>query len=333
MADQKEVIVDPQTGESFDKVPERWFDIVAAWVSIGYSLAAIVYLAWLLLDTCTGVYSAWFMNLYKETPLIKDSQVFKLVVYTAIGGGMGAAVNNIRSFINWHPVLRAFGWRFVWKYISLPPLGATLAVMVYAIVQGGIAAFGGSFSGSGPMSSFSAWATGALAGYGAHQVFIWLDDKVSAMFKVDPKVDVPNLSGKTPEEADKALKDVKLALGDKSEGKTTDPQKIGKVIGQSPGAGAQVAPESKVAITIGQASKGEGSGTAQVDVPDVSGKTRDEAEQALKDGKLALGEESEEGTSDEQKIGKVIGQTPAAGTKANPDSKVAITIGKASDGK
>ena len=333
MPNQKRIVVDPQTEQAFVLLNERWFDIVAAWVSIGYSLAAIGYLGYLLLDTWTGEYSAWFMKGYLEKLKSQDPSVFRLVVYTAIGGGMGAAVNNIRSFVHWHAELKAFGWRFVWKYLSMPPLGATLAVIVYAIIQGGIAVFTGTTGGSGPMSSFSAWATGALAGYGSHKVFIWLDDKVSTMFKVDlNKVDVPDVSGKTREEAEKTLKNSNLVLGEVSEERTSDEQKVGKVIDQTPAAGTKAAPDSKVAITIGIAIEGESSQTAKVDVPDVSGKTREEADKTLKDSNLALGEVSEEGTSDEQKVGKVIDQTPAAGTKAAPDSKVAITIGIAIEG-
>jgi PASTA domain len=261
---EKVKVPDEQTGKEFILVPEHWLDIIAAWVSISYTLVAIAYLGWLLLDTWTGEYSAWFMRPYQATLKNQDSTVFKLVVYTAVGGGMGAAVNNVRSFVQWHAERKAFGWRFVWKYISLLPLGATLAVMVYAIIRGGIAMFsGGGLSSSGPITSFTAWATGTLAGYGAHKVFIWLDDKVSTMFKVEAessqaaKVAVPNLSGKNPEEAKQTLQESKLTLGDVSDGRTSDGQMIGKVIGQTPVAGTEVAPDSKVAITIGKANDGE----------------------------------------------------------------------------
>jgi hypothetical protein len=339
MSNQNEKVVDDQTGQTFTLIAERWFDVVAAWFSVSYSLATIVFLGFLLLDTWTGKHLPWFMQWYKEAfeDSNRDLTTFKLVVYTAIGGGIGAAVNNIRSFVHWHAELKAFGWRFVWKYIALPPLGATLAVMVYAIIRGGIAMFNGGKVEGGTITTFSAWATGTLAGYGSHKVFIWLDDKVNTLFKVEEKssqtaeVTVPDLSGKTPDEAEQALKDGKLALGEVSKQKSEE-QKVDKVISQTPAAGTNAAPDSKVAITIGIASDTEGSQTANVDVPDVSGKTRDEAEQALKDGKLSLGEVSKQ-KSEEQKVGKVISQTPAAGTKAAPDSKVAITIGIASDGK
>jgi hypothetical protein len=60
---------------------------------------------------------------------------------------------------------------------------------------------------------------------------------------------------------------------------------------------------------------------------------REEAEQALIDGKLALGEVADAVTSEPEKIGKVMSQTPAAGSKADVNTVVAITIGKVDGGK
>ncbi|HEX6650814.1 MAG TPA: hypothetical protein VF075_14785, partial [Pyrinomonadaceae bacterium] len=121
MANPPKVIVDDQTGTPFDMVPEQWFDIVSAWISAAYSLAVIGFLAYVLLDTWSGQYQVWPAALKK---LLTDNtlpiNIFKLIVYTAVGGGMGAAVNNIRGFVSWHAERKAFGWRFIWKYISLP---------------------------------------------------------------------------------------------------------------------------------------------------------------------------------------------------------------------
>jgi eukaryotic-like serine/threonine-protein kinase len=146
-------------------------------------------------------------------------------------------------------------------------------------------------------------------------------------------VDVPDVSGKTPGEAEQTLKDSKLALGEVTDAVTSEPEKIGKVMSQTPVAGTKADVNTAVAIIIGKASDGESSETAKVDVPDVSGKTREEAEQTLIDSKLALGDVSEEVTSEVQNIGKVVSQTPVAGTKADANNEVAITIGKASIGK
>ena len=329
-------VLDDQTGQTFIVTDERWFDIIAAWVSIGYSLAVIAYLGWLLLDTWIGAYSVGFMQWYKDALRAQNSPVFRLVFYTAIGGGIGAAVNNIRSFVQWHAERKAFGWRFVWKYISLPPLGATLAVMVYVIIQGGMAVFSGGVSSSDvtAITSFTALATGALSGYGSHKVFIWLDDKVNTLFKVEAKVSpaanvaVPDVAGKTRHEAEQALQASKVALGDVTEEPTSDAMMIGKVISQTPAAGTEGAANSKVAITIGTASDDvKNSQAAKVTVPDVAGKTRDEAAQVLQASKLALGDVTQERTSDATMIGKVISQTPVAGTEAAVDSTVVITIG------
>jgi PASTA domain len=186
---------------------------------------------------------------------------------------MGAAVNNLRSFVSWHAERRAFGWRFVWKYIALPPLGATLAVLVYGIIQSGMSVFnGGASLNSSAITLFSAWATGTLAGYGSHKVFIWLDDKVNSLFKVETKkVIVPDVIGKSLAEAKQTLNDGQLRLGDVSQ-ETSEPQMAGKVIRQTPSGGTEIACESKVDLVIG-------SGSDWDDQTDFAGTTEEQVAQ------------------------------------------------------
>ena len=248
-------IVDEQTGQEFEVLPERWFDVISAWISAVYSLVVIAYLAWAILDTWSAQYSIWGSTLQKALQNnTLPVNIFRLIVYTAIGGGMGAAVNNLRSFVSWHAERRAFGWRFVWKYIALPPLGATLAVVVYGIIQGGMAVFnGGNVGGTGAaVTSLSAWATGTLAGYGSHKVFIWLDDKVNLFFKVETKMTtVPDLAGKSRDEAKQLIANSKLRLGETSDQPAPNPTLVGKVIGQDPAQGTEIACDSKVDLIIG----------------------------------------------------------------------------------
>jgi serine/threonine-protein kinase len=143
-------------------------------------------------------------------------------------------------------------------------------------------------------------------------------------------VAVPDLSGRTRDEAAQILQDAELALGDVSEQQTSDERMVGKVIAQDPKAGTKTAPGSKVGIVIGVASVAEKSAQAvAVKTPDVSGRTRDEAAQILQDAELALGDVSEQQASDEQMAGKVIAQDPKAGTEIAPGGKVAVTIGTA----
>ncbi len=253
MANPPKVIVDDQTGTAFEMIPERWFDVVSAWLSAAYSLVVIGYLAYVVLDTWSAQFNVWPASLKSQL----NNPIFKLIVYTAVGGGMGAAVNNIRGFVSWHAERKAFGWRFIWKYIALPPLGATLAVLVYGILQGGMAVInGGNVGGNGgAITSLSAWVTGTLAGYGCHKVFIWLDDKVNSLFKVDTgaTTKVPDLAGKTVDEATNALQDAKLRLGQTTQ-KEADPSLVGKVVDQEPVAGTEIACDSKINIAVGVSS-------------------------------------------------------------------------------
>lgn len=259
MAKPNKIIVDEQTGQAFEALPEHWFDVLSAWISAAYSLMVIGYLGYVVLDVWSEAYKLWPSWITKQIEDPGSANVFKLIVYTAVGGGMGAAVNNIRGFVSWHAERRAFGWRFIWKYLSLPPLGATLAVLVYGILQGGMAVFnGGNVGGTGTaITSLSAWATGTLAGYGCHKVFIWLDDKVNTLFKVEAKTmtKVPDLVGKTSEEAEKALEEAKLKVGEVTKEKTTNPAQVGKVITQRPEDGVEIACDSKVNFSIGEPSE------------------------------------------------------------------------------
>lgn len=224
MSHKATVVIDGQTGRSFAMTKEDWFDIVAAWFGIIYSIGVIVYLSWLLLDIWLDIYSAWFLQPYKSLLIEQNSAVFKLIIYTAVGGGIGATVNNIRSFVQWHVERKAFGWRFVWKYISLPPLGMILAVMIYAIIRSGIVAFSGDFNESeaNAATAFSAWATGALAGYGSHQVFIWLDDKVNSLFRVTKDTSVPVQSDRIQNSAVEAKQDTGLEADQIADEQTDD---------------------------------------------------------------------------------------------------------------
>ena len=200
----------------------------------------IVFLTWLVLNVLyVQPATAAFPSLAK----ILSGSTSKLIFYTAIGGAIGAAVNNMRSFIAWHAEERAFGWRFIWKYLAMPPIGGTLAVLVYGILQGGAALMtGASAPADGQVtavSSLSAWPLGALAGYGSHNVFKWLDDKVNTLFKIDSKqVAVPDAKGKSLEEAKQMVTDSQLKVGTITEAPASSDQ-VGKVIAQSPAAGTR----------------------------------------------------------------------------------------------
>jgi eukaryotic-like serine/threonine-protein kinase len=93
----------------------------------------------------------------------------------------------------------------------------------------------------------------------------------------------------------------------------------GEVISQSPSAGSEVEPGSTVAIVVS-------SGKEQATVPNVIGKLRSEAVQAVRDAGLSPSVEEEE-TAVQSKIGRALDQFPPPGSELEPGDSVTIVVG------
>ncbi|WP_206784180.1 Stk1 family PASTA domain-containing Ser/Thr kinase [Amycolatopsis sp. MtRt-6] len=97
---------------------------------------------------------------------------------------------------------------------------------------------------------------------------------------------------------------------------------INKVIKIDPSVGITVATNTKITLSVGVA-------PGKASVPDLKGKTRDQAQQALTDAKLALDPTVDEvEVDDPNQAGLVQKQTPSAGSEAPQGSTVRITVGK-----
>jgi serine/threonine-protein kinase len=94
----------------------------------------------------------------------------------------------------------------------------------------------------------------------------------------------------------------------------------GQVIHQSPNAGSKLAQGSTVSIIVAK-------GKETVKVPNVIGKERREAVEALREAGLAPFVEEEEVDVPSQ-IGRVIDQFPTPGSQQAPGAEVTITVGK-----
>jgi beta-lactam-binding protein with PASTA domain len=107
------------------------------------------------------------------------------------------------------------------------------------------------------------------------------------LFMLMPKnVTVPDVVGsKSAFDAEKELTKAELEVAPKSEEKVTKDAEPGTVIGQDPPAGEEAEKGSAVTLQIAI-------GTGKVTVPDITGKTASEAEQALRKAKLTLGQAS-----------------------------------------
>jgi eukaryotic-like serine/threonine-protein kinase len=131
------------------------------------------------------------------------------------------------------------------------------------------------------------------------------------------KVAVPDLSGKTVEEATAALKAKGLTLGEQTtQADDTVPQD--QIISQDPASGAQVEAGAAVAVVVS-------TGPEAVTVPDLVGKTEAEAKAALEKAGLQLGEVTKVDTKDQEK-GHVVSSNPSSGDEVAKDTKVAVEI-------
>lgn len=258
----KDYVLDPKSGRLVKMGSEGRGDWVSAIVSMAYLLLVLALLFWQLFDVWIGNY--WLARAlgYGEQLAALQDPLFRLIAYTIIGGGLGGAVNGIRSVLNWHVEFHAFGRRYIWKYVTAPWLGATLAVFVFALVRSGVAVVGGDTlpQDTDFRQSLSTLILGILSGYGAREVFIWLDAQVTRLFKVEPPAErpVPDVLGLTREEAEQLLAAGEFRLGEVAEEPVEDSAAAGRVIRQAPAPPQVAAAGQPVDLTVGRQIPGEG---------------------------------------------------------------------------
>jgi eukaryotic-like serine/threonine-protein kinase len=130
--------------------------------------------------------------------------------------------------------------------------------------------------------------------------------------------DLPNVKGKTSEEAQQTLKDAGFKVDVKSKESST--QEKNYVIDQDPQGGKSATAEvgSSVAITVGD-------GPANVKVPDLYNLTPDRAKQTLEAAGLSLGNQTQ-APNDKVPKGQIVDQQPAADKGVEPGSSVDVVV-------
>lgn len=152
------------------------------------------------------------------------------------------------------------------------------------------------------------------------------DEKVKIVIsKGIEEADVPDVVGKTPDEARTLLTAAGFVVEEDEE--YDDEVEAGKIISQTPSGETKAAKGSTVTIVV---SKGKEVKVATV--PNLKKKTVTEAESALSEVKLKLGNVTQE-YSDTIAEGKVIRQSIAAGTEVKEETAVDITISKGKEPK
>ena len=134
-------------------------------------------------------------------------------------------------------------------------------------------------------------------------------------------VEVPDLVGKTEEEAQEILS--KLGLGRKKAGEEVSDQAKGLISSQDPAAGQQVEKNTTIYYNL---SKGEESLT----VPDVTNRTQEDAEQILADMGFTVNvtKDYTDNYDTYVEAGYVISTDPEAGTSANSGDQITILVSR-----
>jgi serine/threonine-protein kinase len=149
-------------------------------------------------------------------------------------------------------------------------------------------------------------------------------DPVTVIVGVAPEnITVPeDLVGMTQEEAEAAIQDAGLEVGEISTEDTDDQSLVGTVQSSNPSPGASVPPGTAVSLVV----YGE---PESVTIPDVVGQPRDEARDTLRD--LGLEVEATEESSSEVEEGRVIRTDPRGGSSVEPGSTVTIVVSTGQD--
>ncbi|RNL83335.1 Stk1 family PASTA domain-containing Ser/Thr kinase [Halostreptopolyspora alba] len=142
------------------------------------------------------------------------------------------------------------------------------------------------------------------------------DSEITLVVSTGPgSVRVPDVSGMTQDQAMSELQDADFQIGSTTE-ENSDEVEAGRVTRTSPEGGSDADPGTTVDLWISE-------GAETVQVPDLDGMTREEAESALSEADL---ESTFEQQQSEEPEGTVIGQSPGANNEVEPGTTVTVTL-------
>ncbi len=133
--------------------------------------------------------------------------------------------------------------------------------------------------------------------------------------------EVPAVTGKPREEAERLLKDKGFGVGSVASRPVTDEAQAGVVLAQDPAGGTKVKERGSVNLVLGKKAE------ETVLVPGLKGLPRARAETVLLDAGLMVGTVKESFRTDEE-TGTVLEQDPEAGTRVRSGTAVNLTVAR-----
>ena len=139
----------------------------------------------------------------------------------------------------------------------------------------------------------------------------------------DEQVSVPNIVGRTPEEAESMLNELGLGISKAGEAPSDEYAK-GQIMAQTIESGMKVDKHTTIEYTLS-------TGASEMTVPNVVGWSQADAENTLVDAGLRA--EIVREFSTDVEAGKVISVSPEAGTTVNRGDTITVTVSKGRDGE
>ena len=149
-----------------------------------YLILVLLFCMWFLFDTWSSNLVVMKMIGITGKPL--EDPLLRTLCFTMNGGAFGGILYHIRMLFKFH-TKNSFDERWLGKYMSAPFESAAMALVVLALVRGGVALFGGTSGGGGEVNDFAALGTGALVGLGMRDVVGWVGSIVRSIFVTPPQ--------------------------------------------------------------------------------------------------------------------------------------------------
>lgn len=153
-----------------------------------YLTFALIIAGLMLFDVSTEKF--WILNQlgFALRPDAEYISIVKLIFYTAIGGAIGAITFGMMN-LQKRVTSNTFNPVYLGDYMLRPIGSAALAVVLYALLRGGVLTIlGGDPTASSIAAPFSAFGIGFLTGFGNRQIVEKLNDLVNKTFgKIETK--------------------------------------------------------------------------------------------------------------------------------------------------
>lgn len=150
-------------------------------VIVAYYQAVTLAAFWLFLDTWSNKLFA--MQLFGLREQALADPLIPSMAFVIAGGILGSVLYNIRVLFRFYLKSSSYNYRWFAKYLSAPMESAAMALLVFALIQGGLALLGGPpAAGYDPTSRFAGFGLGSLVGFGMRDVVGWMGNLVSTMF-------------------------------------------------------------------------------------------------------------------------------------------------------